>query len=117
MQNSKLDFKGAARAAVVASTTKTSAARRNNAAGAGGTPRQPSDNLLTKLDEKDKARQKYKRILAVILYLISVSMGAIILGIYYSLIWEHTWDVEVVRATNNNSTDSGSNVEVTQVEA
>ena len=78
------------RAAVVASTTKTTAVKRNpGGGGPGGPQRQTSDNLLAKLDDKDKKGKKYFRILAVVLYLISVSMGAIILGIYYSIFWEH----------------------------
>jgi len=89
MERDHTRLKTVGTAAVVATTTKSSAVKRNPAGG-GGPKRETSDNLLAKLDDTDKKGKKYFRILAVFLYLLSVSLGAIILGIYYSIFWEHS---------------------------
>ena len=69
----------------MATSKANNAVRRNQ----GPVTRQASENFTAKFDDGEKQSKKMVRILAVVAYLISVSMGAVILGIYYSIFWEH----------------------------
>lgn len=58
------------------------------------------------LNDKRKAveqvNKKWVRVLTVLIYVISVSLVALVLGLYYRLIWKPNYDV----VNNNDSLDN-----------